>query len=518
MRLSMLIVTIFAIVVAVLSFFLCEVIATGTVNRLYLSEESRTERELDYARELQKYVNDNKLSSDDVKKLADWAKDNKYLYIMVHKDDQLLFESGMYEEPEKDENDPNAPTDPDNPTDTGNPDTEGTGNPGGAENPDGTGGATDSGGTENPDGTDGTTDAEEGKGEDKNDGSDSIGSGITVNLPSREELMEYAREKEAYLITMSDASVLVSMADYIEYFYYDVINIASLVVAVIVLVVIILLYSHGITNRIYNLAKDVTVVADGDMEHPIRRDGEDEIGRLSRDVENMRSKMLENLANERAAMDANAELVTSMSHDIRTPLTVLLGYLDIMKDKSSYEEIREYIAASEKTALRLKKLSDDMFNYFLLFGGGAAEVNIEEYDAYTLFEQMLSEHVLLMREQEYNVLLTMDGELSSCGALTVKTDANKLMRIIENVVSNIMKYADKSAPVSIFARLEQGKLRLTFHNFISAELDDVESSGIGLKTCHKLSEAIGVGFETVEEGNEFSATITMLIYNREDKT
>ena len=104
-------------------------------------------------------------------------------------------------------------------------------------------------------------------------------------------------------------------------------------------------------------------------------------------------------------MDANAELVTSMSHDIRTPLTVLLGYLNVMKLRAPDEEMMSYINASEKTALRLKKLSDDMFSYFLLFGGGATEVDMQEYDAYTLFDQMLSEHVLLLREQGYNVEL-----------------------------------------------------------------------------------------------------------------
>ncbi len=492
MRVSMLIMTIFAIVVAVLSFFLCELVATGAIEKLYLSEQSRAERELSYARELQGYVNENKLSSDDVKELASWAQNNKYLYIMVHKDDQLLFESGMYDKPDN-KNDADA-TDPDGTqpdggeNDTGDPDDPST------QKPDGEG--THGGSSE--------------------DNDNSIGSGITVDLPTREELMAYAREKEAYLITMSDASVLVSMADYTEYLYYDLINIISLAISVIVLVVIILIYSNGVTNRIYRLAEDVTVVADGDMGHPIRRDGEDELGRLSRDVENMRSRMLENLANERAAMDANAELVTSISHDIRTPLTVLLGYLDIMKNKSTDEELSEYISASEKTALRLKKLSDDMFNYFLLFGGGAAEVSIEEYDAHTLLEQMLSEHILLMREQEYNVTLAFDEALSSGVALAVRTDANMLMRIIENLTSNVMKYADKTTPVSISVLIEQGKLMLTIRNGISSELDNVESNGIGLKTCRKLADILGVEFEVSENGSEFLATIAMPIYRREE--
>ena len=91
--------------------------------------------------------------------------------------------------------------------------------------------------------------------------------------------------------------------------------------------------------------------------------------------------MLENLEKEHAALEANKELITAMSHDIRTPLTVLLGYIDIMKlNAPEGDDMRQYIEASERTALRLKKMSDDMFGYFLVYGGGI-EVEVEECDA-----------------------------------------------------------------------------------------------------------------------------------------
>ena len=335
-------------------------------------------------------------------------------------------------------------------------------------------------------------------------------------MPSREELMKYAREKGAHLIAVSDGSVLVSMADFSEYFYYDLTNIAAMISAVIVLLVVVLLYSHGVTRRISLIAKDVSLVAEGDMDHRIESDGKDELGRLSRDVESMRSAMLENVKKEREAMDANAELVTSMSHDIRTPLTVLLGYLDIMKLHSADdEEMTSYIKASEKTALRLKKMSDDMFNYFLLFGGGAAEVDIQEYNAHTLFDQMLSEHVLLLREQGYDVIIDLDGVGGA--RPTVCTDANLLKRIIENVISNVLKYADATRPIFLHGAVEGDKLCLCVTNSIPHDPTDAESNGIGLKTCRKLASGMGAEIVTRENDDTYTFVLTMPIGEVKEK-
>ncbi len=492
MRLAMLAATVLAVGLAIGAFLLVEVGATGYIKNTYLSEEKKLEREAEYAKELQNYVLENGVSSEDVALLAEWAQSNRYLYVMIHKDDKLLFETGKYEEETKDP----ETTDPEgednlteeNPGDVeANPELDPEGNP------------------------DEPTDGE--KPDDEVD--DSIGSGITIDMPSREELMKYASEKDAHLITVSDGSVLVSMADFSEYFYYDLTNITAMISAVVVLLTVVLLYSHGVTRRISLIAKDVSLVAEGDMDHSIHSDGKDELGRLSRDVESMRSAMLENVKKEREAMDANAELVTSMSHDIRTPLTVLLGYLDIMKLHSQDEEMTSYINASEKTALRLKKMSDDMFNYFLLFGGGASEVDMQEYDAHTLFDQMLSEHVLLLREQGYDVISDV-GDMHP-GALTVVTDANLLKRIIENILSNVLKYADIEKPVHLAGRVEGDNLCLSVTNGILADTTNAESNGIGLKTCRKLASEMGARIFTRENNDTYTLVITMPVKVTKEK-
>ena len=318
--------------------------------------------------------------------------------------------------------------------------------------------------------------------------------------------MKYAEENDAHIVNTADEGVLVvNMADFTEYFYYDIVNITSMVLAMIALFIVIMIHYNGLTTRISSLAQDVRIIAAGDMEHKISARGRDEISELSTNVEDMRSAILENIAKERAVMEANAELITSMSHDIRTPLTVLLGYIDIMKDKVEGDsQMTEYVEASEKTALRLKKLSDDLFSYFLLFGSGASSLVLEEYDVGMLLEQMLSEHVLLLRESGYEVRVERGEELD---ARRILTDPADLVRIFENLFSNIMKYADKSAPVSIYAEIRDGKLRLKFHNK-TAKVHYAESNGIGIKTCKKLAERLSAEIEWREGEDDFEVEVT----------
>ena len=219
----------------------------------------------------------------------------------------------------------------------------------------------------------------------------------------------------------------------------------------------------------------------------------------------MRSSMLENIEKEHAALESNRELITAMSHDIRTPLTVLLGYLDIMKLNAPQGDMQQYIEASERTALRLKKMSDDMFSYFLAYGG-AIEVSVQECDARTLIDQMLSGHVFLLREQGYNIEFNFESEDNDfLSRVIVVTDPPQLMRIVENIFSNIMKYADKEKAISIFVGAETDELTIKVSNYVALNPDLAQKNGIGLRSCMKLANAMDVRFSSGEEDGIFTS-------------
>ena len=426
------------------------------IETTYLSEENKEAREISYVMDLQNYILENGIESTDPKLFSEWVKMQKYVYLMIYKDDELFFSSDMELE---DKEEPDEPTEGDE--GDKNADTE----------------------KEVP---------------------NTPGSGITVDMPTYEELKEYAAKNDLHPINVADGVLFASIADFTEYLYYDVSNILSLIAAMVGFAVVFIIFFSRILSRVTRLAADVNRVAEGDMTYSIRTRGDDEISRLSSQVENMRSSILENLEREREIRAANEELITSMSHDIRTPLTVLLGYIDVMKMHPHDETMGDYIKATEATALRLKKLSDDMFGYFLVFGDKAIEANIQDYDGSTLLSQMLDEHVLLLRENGYTVSYE---EGSGLEGVSIMTDAPKAMRLIDNIFSNLHKYSDPERPITVGVSMESERALLTVENGIAKDTRTAESNGIGLKTCVKLAELLDIGFEYERQADCFRCVI-----------
>ena len=470
LRLSMLGNLLFALGVALALFFVSNFIADSYVSKNYLSDEKVEARTEEYKNELQSFVNDNRIGIDNISRVKDWADDNNYLYLLIYHGDKLVFESGreIKNDSEMGENKENADDVKQNSVENKGEST--------------------------------TADSSASKGDDNYHSS-----GLTVETPSRDDLISAAIMGGSYALETADGVLNAYMVDYSEYLYYDTFNILSVILALAGFVVVMWLYFYEITRRVTRLGREVTAVAEGDVNKSITADGEDEITRLCEDVEYMRSSMLENIEKERAALEANRELITAMSHDIRTPLTVLLGYLDIMKLNAPEGDMQQYIEASERTALRLKKMSDDMFGYFLVYGGGI-EVAVEECDARTLIDQMLSGHVFLLREQGYDIDFNFEGENNDfLSDVIVVTDPPQLMRIVENIFSNVMKYADKEKPITVYVASEIDELQIKVSNYVHSNIDEAQKNGIGLRSCLKLANAMDVRFSSEEEDGIFTS-------------
>lgn len=461
------------------------------INNEYLSEEQKEIREKELLSDLQEYIDKNKISADNTEKIADWARENRYVYLLIYKGNELFFTSDDMPEVA--------------------PDDEGAESPGGVtDGEDSTTPGTSTGGDNNKD-----TDSEESGSTESGKGDSNTG-GVTVQYPSREELLEYAKQNEMYLLNLAKPDetkdyppVFAQFTEYTEYFYYDIVNIVFLLIAALAVVVIMIFYIRRVTGRIIRLGDDINRVAAGDTESIITADGKDEIGELAVNVESMRSSIVENYKREKEALDANTALITSMSHDIRTPLTVLLGYMDVMRAHADGDErMQEYIKAAESTAMRLKKLSDDMFGYFLVFGGKKLSAEIEKYEAETLIEQMLTEHILLIRESGYTLeLCGFDSGVLS--GKSVLADANSLVRIFDNAFSNLYKYADKEKPIKIELSADPCNIIIKFSNYIRKDGEKVESNGIGLKTCVKLAEMMNAKFEYGGDENIYNVMLSL---------
>ena len=418
------------------------------INSVYLDDAHRVAREELLLEDLQSFIDERGITGEDAKEeLEEWITDNRYVYLSVRLDEDLIFSSITDKPP-------------------------------------------------------------------VSEGEESEGGGV-FSKPDANEILKIAESLD--LKTISDAdgeSLHVQIYDYSEYFQRDILSVISFVISMIVLGAVVVEHFGRLIARINRLQYDVNEVSRGHLDHPIVATGFDELTKLSYDVENMRSAMLDNIEKEREALQMNTELITSMSHDIRTPLTVLMGYVDIMKSDLPPEEMREYVLASEKTVQRLKQLSDDMFKYFRAFGKGAEGITMEEYNASTLFEQLLTEHVFLLGESGYQVDYNIDELMD--GKSIVKTDAPHMMRVMDNIFSNLYKYADIEKEVSVKGRREGDLAVFEFKNYV-AENKGAESSKVGLKTCKRLASYIMNSFDWGEDEGVFTLTLSLKLYDEETK-
>ena len=464
-----------AITVGALLYLTANVVGNGLISSEYLSPENKAKREFEYHENLQEYIDEEGITFETIDRVSEWARKNQYVYLLIYKEQT---DDEAYYVPDDQVQSPPTEQPPDD---------------------------------DIPDAGDGSGEAPDTSGPEGGDNDSPIGGGITVTLPTKSELLERAKEKDMLFIELPENQyVYAKFAEFTEYLYYDISNLASLALAVLAGLVILLLYITRLTRRISRLGNAVTQVAAGNTDNKIALAGEDELAELATNVETMRSSIVENYKRQKEALDANTELITSMSHDIRTPLTVLLGYIDVMRQRAGNDEqMQEYLRSSEKTALRLKELSDDMFGSFLVFGRDERTLELCDYDADTLIEQLISEHVLLLRESGYAVEADINSP-SISGAL-VCVDIGSLVRMVDNVFSNLHKYAEPTAVIRIRAFGDGGGVHLILENRKRSNTKAVESNGIGLKTCKKLGERMNVDFETRETENDYFVNITLRI-------
>ncbi|MBE7721476.1 MAG: HAMP domain-containing histidine kinase [Lacrimispora celerecrescens] len=306
-------------------------------------------------------------------------------------------------------------------------------------------------------------------------------------------------------ITFSDGTYSVSIIDSSEIKWYNLVSYVSWGVFFLFLFVILIAYNHRIIARIMLLSKEVSLIEKGNLEQPIYYKGNDEIALLAKNADNMRNSIITRYKSEKEAWEANSELITSMSHDIRTPLTSLIGYLEILDSKSCHsgEQLDKYIKSCKEKSLQLKDLSDRLFQYFLVFGKEQILMQMETFDAKILLQQLFMEHVFDLGNLGFDVKTEFVEQ--SC---SITADLQYLRRLFDNLFSNVKKYAGKDEPVIVKSQADSSNLVIIISNEIRKDSEFLESTNIGLKTCQKIVEQMSGTFEMRKTRTNFNVRVT----------
>ncbi len=281
----------------------------------------------------------------------------------------------------------------------------------------------------------------------------------------------------------------------------------AVTVAVAVMISLLLWYTNRLTRRIIRLSQEAAEIGAGDLDGAITVEGVDELSALASDIDGMRDAIIERMGNEKRAWEANSELITAMSHDIRTPMTALIGYLGLLNNQESLseEEKQLYLEAAYGKSLDLKELTDELFKYFLVFGRSELDLQWEEFDTAMLLMQLLGEAEFDLHDLGIQVESTMDLPEGSM----IRTDVSMLKRVIDNLVSNLKKYADRDQPVAIRTEESGGMIRVSFSNAVAKDGAKMESTKIGLRTCEKILPALGGNFTVHSDADRFVAEFTL---------
>lgn len=199
-----------------------------------------------------------------------------------------------------------------------------------------------------------------------------------------------------------------------------------------------LLYLKLITKSVHN-------IANGELGLTIRIDSGDELALLAQNI-NYMSKELENkFEYERKLERTKNELITNVSHDLRTPLTSIIGYLDLLK-KGKYndeKQLQEYIETIYSKSQRLKHSIDELFEYTRVSSPDVM-LNLNKVDLTGLLQQIIGEYIPIFEKKSLHVQTSIPNE-----EILVFIDIDKMVRVYENLFINAIKYSSEPSELSI---------------------------------------------------------------------
>ena len=213
------------------------------------------------------------------------------------------------------------------------------------------------------------------------------------------------------------------------------------------------------------IQEGVDRIKDGDLHHRIEVAGKGEFSKLASNINSISEGLEKAVESELKSERLKTELITNVSHDIRTPLTSIITYVDLLKNERDPEKVEEYIEVLDQKSQRLKVLTDDLFDAAKA-SSGSMPVHLEEIDIVSLLTQGLgevndkieaSELEFKIRQPENKVFMKADGKL--------------LWRSIENLLSNIFKYAMQGSRVYIDIEDIGNEVLITFKNISAYELN-----------------------------------------------
>jgi signal transduction histidine kinase len=254
------------------------------------------------------------------------------------------------------------------------------------------------------------------------------------------------------------------------------------------------------------IAKQVKFIANQSLGLTLEVRGNDELSELCANINSMSEELKDKFERERELEKTKNELITNVSHDLRTPLTSIIGYLDFLKNGTfkSEEEQKEYLNSAYNLSTKLKGLIDELFEYTKL---SSNEVQLEfvNVNICAVLNQLLGEYGPILEKKELRIINNIPDN-----NLNVKVDIEKIVRVFENILNNAEKYSYKPSDIVVNVDKEEEYIIISFSNrgehipqekidkmferfyrMDPSRSNNVPGSGLGLAISKKIIELHG---------------------------
>ena len=213
------------------------------------------------------------------------------------------------------------------------------------------------------------------------------------------------------------------------------------------------------------------------------------------------------------------ELVTNVSHDLKTPLTSIISYIDLLSAEDMSPAARDYVAVISQKSDRLKAMVSDLFD--LAKATSNTDVDSEQIDAVILTQQVIGD--MTDRIEQSGLEIRTDIKAQSA---PIMADGKKLYRVLQNLIDNALKYSMAGTRVYITLENKNSSACISVKNISAEEMDftpeeiterftrgdksrTTEGNGLGLSIAKSFTEACGGTFKIVIDGDMFTANVTL---------
>jgi signal transduction histidine kinase len=271
----------------------------------------------------------------------------------------------------------------------------------------------------------------------------------------------------------------------------------------------IILFAFGIRKEvkyIQQISCSVTQIELGSLNSEIPVKGMDELGTLAHGLDQMRIALIAKEENEKQMKSAQDKLVLGMAHDLRTPLTGLMTFLEIARKQQTLKECIYYIDKAYIKTTQIRDLSNQLFEFFLISSEQPMKLEEPENLEYALGEY-LSELCGLLEMDGYQVLI----DHLYWEPVQIQICIDYAGRIIDNLVSNIKKYADQTVPVELSSEYNASYASITIRNKSAKANQYVHGTGIGVKNIRAMMAQMNGICHICIEPDYYSMTLSFPI-------